>query len=58
LFEKGFSSASLQWSLSAVIMRFPYVAQQAVQTYHWLSAGQMLDGLGLAEWSRSLGLNF
>jgi len=27
----------------------PYVAQQAVQTYHWLSAGQMLDGLGLAE---------
>ena len=27
----------------------PYVAQQAVQTHHWLSAGQMLDGLGLAE---------
>ena len=28
---------------------FPYVAQQAVQHYGWLSAGQMLDGLGLAE---------
>jgi chromate transporter len=27
----------------------PYVAQQAVQTHHWLTAGQMLDGLGLAE---------
>jgi chromate transporter len=27
----------------------PYVAQQAVKTHHWLTAGQMLDGLGLAE---------
>ncbi len=27
----------------------PYVAQQAVEKYHWLSAGQMMDGLGLAE---------
>jgi chromate transporter len=27
----------------------PYVAQQAVQHYAWLNAGQMLDGLGLAE---------
>ena len=27
----------------------PYVAQEAVQTYHWLSAAQMMDGLGLAE---------
>jgi len=26
-----------------------YVAQQAVENYHWLSAGEMLDGLGLAE---------
>ena len=26
-----------------------YVAQQAVETYGWLSAGEMLDGLGLAE---------
>ncbi len=27
----------------------PYVAQQAVETHGWLSAGQMLDGLCLAE---------
>lgn len=27
----------------------PYVAQEAVQHFGWLTAGQMLDGLGLAE---------
>jgi chromate transporter len=27
----------------------PYVGQQAVEHYNWLSAPQMLDGLGLAE---------
>jgi chromate transporter len=27
----------------------PYVAQEAVQSHHWLTASQMLDGLGLAE---------
>jgi len=27
----------------------PYVAQQAVETYGWLTAPQMMDGLGLAE---------
>jgi chromate transporter len=27
----------------------PYVGQQAVEHYSWLSAAQMLDGLGLAE---------
>jgi chromate transporter len=26
-----------------------YMAQQAVETYQWLTAGQMVDGLGLAE---------
>ena len=26
-----------------------YIAQQAVDTYHWLAPGEMLDGLGLAE---------
>jgi chromate transporter len=26
-----------------------YVAQEAVSTYHWVSAGEMLDGLGMAE---------
>jgi chromate transporter len=27
----------------------PYVSQQAVEKYQWLSAAEMLDGLGLAE---------
>ncbi len=27
----------------------PYVAQQAVENYHWLTPAQMLDGLALAE---------
>jgi chromate transporter len=26
-----------------------YVAQQAVEHYHWLAPGEMLDGLGMAE---------
>jgi chromate transporter len=26
-----------------------YVAQQAVENYHWLKPGEMLDGLGMAE---------
>ena len=26
-----------------------YVAQQAVESYHWVSPGEMLDGLGMAE---------
>ena len=26
-----------------------YVAQQAVENYHWLTPGEMLDGLGMAE---------
>jgi chromate transporter len=26
-----------------------YMAQDVVQSYHWLTAGEMLDGLGLAE---------
>ncbi|MBV9348979.1 MAG: chromate efflux transporter, partial [Pseudolabrys sp.] len=26
-----------------------YMAQQAVETYHWMSPGEMVDGLGLAE---------
>jgi chromate transporter len=27
----------------------PYVAQRAVEYFHWLKPGQMMDGLGLAE---------
>jgi chromate transporter len=26
-----------------------YIGQQAVETYHWLKLGEMLDGLGMAE---------
>ena len=26
-----------------------YVAQQAVEHYHWVTPGEMLDGLGMAE---------
>ncbi|MBL7325954.1 chromate transporter, partial [Escherichia coli] len=26
-----------------------YVAQEAVQSHHWLGPGEMLDGLGMAE---------
>ncbi len=26
-----------------------YIAQQAVEVYHWLAPGEMLDGLGMAE---------
>ena len=43
-----FSKAALVTSGGAYAV-LPYVAQQAVQTHRWLSAGQMLDGLGLAE---------
>ena len=26
-----------------------YLAQEAVETYHWVTPGEMQDGLGLAE---------
>lgn len=49
--------AALGWFFSkAAVVTFggayavlPYVAQQAVERFGWLSAPQMLDGLGLAE---------
>ncbi len=28
---------------------WPMSAQQAVEHYHWVTAGEMLDGLGMAE---------
>src|SRR3954453_895657 len=34
------------WGAYAVLA---YVAQQAVESYHWLQPGEMLDGLGMAE---------
>lgn len=43
-----FSKAALV-TFGGAYAALPYVAQQAVETHHWLSAGQMLDGLGLAE---------
>ena len=50
MFEEGvfFSNAAIV-TFGGAYAVFPYVAQQAVQTHGWLSAGQMLDGLGLAE---------
>src|SRR5258705_10258748 len=47
--EGVFFSIAAMVTFGGAYAVLPYVAQQAVQTYHWLSAGQMLDGLGLAE---------
>ena len=56
---QGWSGTLVQESLffsKAALVTFggayavlPYVAQQAVENFHWLTAPQMLDGLGLAE---------
>ena len=50
LFQQGllFSKAALV-TFGGAYAVLPYVAQQAVEHYQWLSAPQMLDGLGLAE---------
>ncbi len=55
----GFDSTSFQEGVffsKAALVTFggayavlPYVAQQAVENFEWLSSAQMLDGLGLAE---------
>jgi chromate transporter len=53
--EHVFSRIALFFSEMAVVTFggayavLAYVAQQAVQSYHWLTAREMLDGLGLAE---------
>ena len=50
-----FSQIALFFSKMAVVTFggayavLAYVAQQAVDHYHWVTAGQMLDGLGMAE---------
>jgi len=50
LFEEGiFFSKAAMVTFGGAYAVLPYVAQQAVERYGWLSAGQMLDGLGLAE---------
>lgn len=50
LFQEGlfFSKASMV-TFGGAYAVLPYVSQQAVTHYGWLSAGQMLDGLGMAE---------
>lgn len=50
LFQEAvfFSQAALV-TFGGAYAVLPYVAQQAVETHRWLSAAQMIDGLGLAE---------
>jgi chromate transporter len=50
LFREGifFSKASMV-TFGGAYAVLPYVSQQAVEQHHWLTAPQMLDGLGLAE---------
>jgi len=45
----GFFSTMAVVTFGGAYAVLAYVAQQAVGHYHWLSAGEMLDGLGLAE---------
>ena len=50
-----YSQESLFFSKAAVVTFggaysvLAYIAQEAVNTYHWLEPGEMLDGLGMAE---------
>ena len=50
-----FADAALFFSQTAIVTFggayavLAYVAQQAVENYHWLTAKEMLDGLGMAE---------
>ena len=49
-FQQGmFFSKAAMVTFGGAYAVLPYVAQQAVETHGWLSAPQMLDGLGLAE---------
>ncbi len=53
--EDAFTQIGLFFSRAAVLTFggayavLAYIAQEAVQTYGWLQAGEMLDGLGMAE---------
>jgi chromate transporter len=50
LFHEGlFFSKAAMVTFGGAYAVLPYVSQQAVENYHWLEPGQMLDGLGLAE---------
>jgi chromate transporter len=49
-FQEGvFFSKAAMVTFGGAYAVLPYVAQQAVEKYAWLKAGQMIDGLGLAE---------
>jgi chromate transporter len=47
--EGFFFSKAAMVTIGGAYAVLPYVAQQAVEKFSWLSAPQMLDGLGLAE---------
>jgi chromate transporter len=50
LFQAGvFFSKAAMVTFGGAYAVLPYVAQQAVENYGWLSTAQMMDGLGLAE---------
>jgi chromate transporter len=50
LFQQGlFFSKAAMLTFGGAYAVLPYVSQQAVEQYGWLSAPAMLDGLGLAE---------
>jgi chromate transporter len=47
--EAIFFSKAAMVTFGGAYAVLPYVSQQAVESYGWLTAPQMLDGLGLAE---------
>jgi chromate transporter len=47
--EGVFFSKAAMVTFGGAYAVLPYVAQAAVENFHWLEPGQMLDGLGLAE---------
>lgn len=50
VFKQGmFFSQTAVVTFGGAYAVLPYVAEQAVERHGWLNAGQMLDGLGLAE---------
>ncbi|MEY2500418.1 MAG: chromate transporter [Verrucomicrobiota bacterium] len=50
VFQEGiFFSKAAVVTFGGAYAVLPYVAQRAVEDFHWLQPGQMMDGLGLAE---------
>ncbi|MBI1818927.1 MAG: chromate efflux transporter [Nitrospirae bacterium] len=50
LFQEGiFFSKAAMVTFGGAYSVLPYIAQAAVEKYHWLQPGQMIDGLGLGE---------